>query len=212
VGRSDETCAPRPRPQWSTGRRQGPLEATRLAIKRWPLARAVRPTALARAQAEDRAPSLDREPTANLRRSNKAELAKRDDGSVEDGKNGEPDTLEGAQQSIDPLQRATRDDHRAGWSRLAELRARSEGAMSSAQLLFDAAGRRRSPAAMPGHNAGHAPKNKGMVYPADPPTVDEIVDVMRQTPGDRSARGAAPLRARCWCSAQMMHVSAGLEL
>jgi site-specific recombinase XerC len=57
--------------------------------------------------------------------------------------------------------------------------------MSSAQLLFDAAGRRRSPAAMPGHNAGRAPRNKGMVYPADPPTVDEIVAVMRQTPTDR---------------------------
>jgi hypothetical protein len=48
---------------------------------------------------------------------------------------------------------------------------RREGAMSSAELLFDAAGRRRSPAAMPGHNAGRAPRNKGMVYPADPPTV-----------------------------------------
>jgi integrase len=55
----------------------------------------------------------------------------------------------------------------------------------SSELLLDAAGRRRSPAAMPGHNAGHAPRNKGRVYPADPPTVDEIVAVMRQTPADR---------------------------
>jgi site-specific recombinase XerD len=55
----------------------------------------------------------------------------------------------------------------------------------SSELLLDAAGRRRSPAAMPGHNAGHAPKNKGRAYPADPPTVDEIVAVMRQTPPDR---------------------------
>src|SRR5450755_1969267 len=38
---------------------------------------------------------------------------------------------------------------------------------------------------MPGHHAGHARKNKGRVYPADPPTVDEIVAVMRQTPPDR---------------------------
>ncbi len=52
----------------------------------------------------------------------------------------------------------------------------------SSQVLLDAAGRRRSPAAMPGYNAGHAPRNKGHVYPADPPTVDEIVAVMRQTP------------------------------
>ncbi len=54
----------------------------------------------------------------------------------------------------------------------------------SSELLLDAAGRRRSPAAMPGHNAGQAPRNKGRVYPADPPTVDEIVAVMRQTPPD----------------------------
>jgi hypothetical protein len=36
------------------------------------------------------------------------------------------------------------------------------------ELLLDAAGRRRSPAAMPGHNAGQAPRNKSRVYPADP--------------------------------------------
>jgi site-specific recombinase XerD len=57
--------------------------------------------------------------------------------------------------------------------------------MSSAELLLDAAGRQRSPAAMPGHEAGIAPKNKGQVYAADPPTVDEIVAVMRQAPADR---------------------------
>ena len=55
----------------------------------------------------------------------------------------------------------------------------------SSELLLNATGRRRSPAAMPGHNAGHAPRNKGRMYPADPPTVDEIVAVMRQTPADR---------------------------
>jgi hypothetical protein len=31
----------------------------------------------------------------------------------------------------------------------------------SCELLLDATGRRRSPAAMPGHNAGRAPRNKG---------------------------------------------------
>ena len=38
---------------------------------------------------------------------------------------------------------------------------------------------------MPGHNAGRAPRKEGMVYPADPPTVDEIVAVMCKTPSDR---------------------------
>lgn len=51
--------------------------------------------------------------------------------------------------------------------------------------LFDAAGRRRSPATLPGHRAGQAPRNKGRLYPADPPTVDEIVAVMREAPRDR---------------------------
>ena len=48
-----------------------------------------------------------------------------------------------------------------------------------------AAGRRRSPATMPGDHAGRPPRNKGVRYPADPPTVDEIVAVMRRTGDDR---------------------------
>src|SRR5687768_3897510 len=51
--------------------------------------------------------------------------------------------------------------------------------------VFDAAGRRRSPATMPGYHAGRPPRNKGIRYPADPPTVDEIVAVMRHTGDDR---------------------------
>lgn len=47
------------------------------------------------------------------------------------------------------------------------------------QLLLDAAGRRRSPATLPGFHAGRPPRNKGRRYPADPPTVEEIVAVMR---------------------------------
>jgi site-specific recombinase XerD len=45
--------------------------------------------------------------------------------------------------------------------------------------LLDAAGRRRSPATMPGFHAGCPPRNKGVRYPADPPTIEEIVAVMR---------------------------------
>jgi site-specific recombinase XerD len=50
---------------------------------------------------------------------------------------------------------------------------------------LDSAGRRRSPATMPGYHAGHPPRNKGMRYPADPPTVEEIVAVMRHAGDDR---------------------------
>ena len=52
--------------------------------------------------------------------------------------------------------------------------------MSSIPHLLDAADRQRSPATMPGFRSGKAPRNKGRRYPADPPTVDEIVAVMRQ--------------------------------
>jgi hypothetical protein len=50
---------------------------------------------------------------------------------------------------------------------------------------LDAARRRRSPATMPAYHAGGPPRNKGMRYPADPPTIDEIVAVMRLTGEDR---------------------------
>jgi integrase len=53
------------------------------------------------------------------------------------------------------------------------------------QLLLDRAGRRRSPATLPGFHAGHAPGNKGLRYPADPPKVEEIVAVMCAA-GDRA--------------------------
>jgi site-specific recombinase XerD len=51
--------------------------------------------------------------------------------------------------------------------------------------LLDAAGRRRSPATLPGYHAGRPPRNKGLQYPADPPTVEEIVAVMRHARDDR---------------------------
>jgi integrase len=74
----------------------------------------------------------------------------------------------------------------------ARLRApdRQERVMSS--VLLDAAGRRRSPATMPGFHSGRPPRNKGRRYPADPPTVEEIVAVRRQagtTPHGLRMRG-----------------------
>jgi hypothetical protein len=50
--------------------------------------------------------------------------------------------------------------------------------------MLDAAGHRRAPVTMPGYHRGRPPRNKGEQYPADPPTVEEIVAVMR-TVGDR---------------------------
>lgn len=52
-------------------------------------------------------------------------------------------------------------------------------------VLFDATGHRRSPATVPGYHRGRPPHNKGEHYPADPPTIEEIVAVMRAI-GDRA--------------------------
>jgi integrase len=46
-------------------------------------------------------------------------------------------------------------------------------------VLYDAAGHRRSPVTMPGFHEGRTPRDKGRRYPADPPTVEEIIAVMR---------------------------------
>jgi integrase len=54
--------------------------------------------------------------------------------------------------------------------------------------LLNAAGRRQSRVTLPGYLAGRPPRNKGLRYPPDPPTVEEIVAVMRQA-GD-GAHGA----------------------
>lgn len=73
------------------------------------------------------------------------------------------------------------------------------------ELLLDAAGRPRSPATMPGFHAGRPPRNKGVRYPADPPTVEEIVAVMR-TAGDglhgRRLRGLIVVLWRAVCASR----------
>jgi integrase len=50
--------------------------------------------------------------------------------------------------------------------------------------LLNAAGRRRAHVTLPGYLAGRPPRNKGLRYPPDPPTGEEIVAVMRAA-GDR---------------------------
>jgi integrase len=52
-----------------------------------------------------------------------------------------------------------------------------EDVMESVALL-DCAGRRRSPATLSGFHQGRSPRNKGLRYPPDPPTVEEIIAVM----------------------------------
>ncbi len=64
--------------------------------------------------------------------------------------------------------------------------------------LLDSAGRRRSPATMPGYHAGRSPRNKGMLCPADPPTVEEIVAVMRHAGEDRHGWRARAMIVVLW--------------
>jgi hypothetical protein len=99
--------------------------------------------------------------------------------------------------------------------------------------VLDAAGQRRSPATMPGYHAGRPPRNKGQLYPADPPTVEEIIVVMRRAPDDRHGARVRALivvlwragcasrrysrwasatsirgRGRCWCAKERVAVGA----
>jgi integrase/recombinase XerC len=64
--------------------------------------------------------------------------------------------------------------------------------------LVDITGRQRSPAATPGHCAGVAPPNKGQRYPADPPSVEEIILVMRQAGSGPYADRTRALVAILW--------------
>jgi integrase len=64
--------------------------------------------------------------------------------------------------------------------------------------VLDVAGRRRSPATLPGYHAGCPPRNKGMRYPADPPTVEEIVAVMRHATDDRHGWRVRAMIAVLW--------------
>jgi site-specific recombinase XerD len=66
------------------------------------------------------------------------------------------------------------------------------------ELLLDRAGRRRSPATLPGFHAGHAPGNKGLGYPADPPKMEEIIAVMRAAGDDRHGRRLRGLIVVMW--------------
>jgi site-specific recombinase XerD len=66
------------------------------------------------------------------------------------------------------------------------------------EVLLDRAGRRRSPATLPGFRAGRPPRNKGLRYPADPPKVEEIVAVMRTAGDDAHGRRLRGLIVVLW--------------
>jgi site-specific recombinase XerD len=58
---------------------------------------------------------------------------------------------------------------------------------------------------MPGHHAGRIPPNKGRRCPADPPSVDEIVAVMRQAGDGRHGRRMRGLIVVLWPAGLRIH-------
>src|SRR5690349_14964069 len=79
------------------------------------------------------------------------------------------------------------------------------------EVLLDAAGRRRSPATMPGFHAGRPPRNKGIRYPADPPTVEEIVAVMRTAGDGPHGRRLRALIVVLWRAGLRIHEALALN-
>ena len=78
------------------------------------------------------------------------------------------------------------------------------------ELPLDAAGRRRSPATLPEFHAGRPPRNKGIRYPADPPTIEEIVAVMRQAGDSIHGRRLRGLIVVLWRAGLRIHEALAL--
>ena len=57
--------------------------------------------------------------------------------------------------------------------------------------LLDRTGRRRSPATLSSFHVGRPPRNRGRRYPPDPPTVEEIIAVMRAAGEQPEGSGCA---------------------
>jgi integrase len=72
-----------------------------------------------------------------------------------------------------------------------------EDVMESEPLL-DCAGRRRSPATLSSFHQGRPPRNKGLRYPPDPPTVEEITAVMRSAGDDREGLRVRAVIVMLW--------------
>lgn len=76
--------------------------------------------------------------------------------------------------------------------------------------LLDICGRRRSPATCPGFHTGRKPRNAGQRYPADPPTIAEIVAVMKACEPDLAGQRLRGLIVLLWRSG--LRISEALAL
>ena len=76
--------------------------------------------------------------------------------------------------------------------------------------LLDRAGRRRSPATTSSFHRGVSPRNKGLRYPPDPPTVEEIIAVMRAAGGGPDGVRLRAVIVVLWCAG--LRISEALAL
>lgn len=76
--------------------------------------------------------------------------------------------------------------------------------------LLDICGRRRSPATFSEFRAGKKPRNAGQRYPADPPSIQEIVAVMRACPDTLAGQRTSTLILLLWRSG--LRISEALAL
>jgi integrase len=83
--------------------------------------------------------------------------------------------------------------------------------MASDPVLRDARGYRRSPATLPGYHRGRVPRNRGRRYPADPPTVEELVAILRQCPDTPAGRRLRALVILLWRSGLRISEALALE-
>ncbi len=76
--------------------------------------------------------------------------------------------------------------------------------------LLDICGRRRSPATFRDFHVGRPPRNKGQRYPADPPSIPEIVAVLKACPSTLAGRRTRALIIVLWRSG--LRISEALQL
>jgi integrase len=77
-------------------------------------------------------------------------------------------------------------------------------------IALNAAGHRRAPVTMPGYHKGRQPRNKGLRFPPDPPTVEEIIAVMRATGENRDGARLRALIVLLWRAG--LRISEALDL
>ncbi len=76
--------------------------------------------------------------------------------------------------------------------------------------LLDICGRRRSPATFADFHRGRAPRSKGQRYPADPPSIPEIVAVMKACSDNLAGQRLRGLLVLLWRSG--LRISEALDL